>query len=54
MPCVCGQTGCLAALVSRRGILARLGWPADATTREVVAAAQRGDGAGVDRPGGLW
>ncbi len=45
MPCSCGQQGCLAALVSRAGILARLGWPADATTREVAAAAHRGDAA---------
>ncbi len=43
MPCSCGQSGCLAAMVSRPGILARLGWSDDATTRDVVAAAQRGD-----------
>ncbi len=43
MPCACGQQGCLAALVSRRGILSRLGWPDGATMREVVAAAQRGE-----------
>lgn len=45
MPCDCGQQGCLAAMISRRGILAMLGWPEDATTRDVVNAAQRGDAA---------
>ena len=43
MPCACGQQGCLAALVSRAGILSLLGWPDDATMRDVVGAAQRGD-----------
>ncbi len=43
MPCACGQQGCLAAMVSRRGLLALLGWSDEAATRDIVAAAQRGD-----------
>lgn len=43
MPCTCGQQGCLAAMVSRRGVLSMLRWPNQASTRDVVAAAQKGD-----------
>ncbi len=43
MPCTCGQQGCLAAMISRRGILSLLGWPADVPSRDIAAAAQKGD-----------